>query len=90
MGVTKFVIEVLMRRRTTSNVVQKTDDEMTRFIKQSRIKERRANFESLLSKDLDDEANHMNTGEIRRDFYNKMVSINQPNSLEMDKSRAND
>jgi len=65
MGVTKFIIEVLMRRRTSANIVKKTDDEMTRYIKQTRIKERRANFEHQLSRELDDKANHMNTGEIR-------------------------
>ena len=37
MKVTKFVIEVLFRRRSTALVVRKTDDELTRYIKQTEL-----------------------------------------------------
>ena len=45
MKLSKFIYEVLLRRRSTTLVVRKTDDELTRYIKQTNLIKRRTNFE---------------------------------------------
>lgn len=69
MKLSKFVFDVLLRRRSTTLVVRKTDDELTRYIKQTNLIKRRTNFEHRLDSDLAAKKDFMNTAEIRRDFY---------------------
>jgi len=47
----KFIFEVLLRQRTSHNIVKKTDDEITRYVKQKRIMARRLDFEQKLELD---------------------------------------
>lgn len=72
MKLSKFIFDVLLRRRSTTLVVRKTDDELTRYIKQTNLIKRRTNFEQQLDSELLSKKDFMNTAEIRRDFYTKL------------------
>ncbi len=72
MKLSKFIFDVLLRRRSTALVVRKTDDELARYIKQTNLIKRRTNFEQQLDSELLSKKDFMNTVEIRRDFYTQL------------------
>lgn len=47
-----FFVGTLLRKRFSGSTVKKTDDEITRYLKQSGMIKRRGNFEKQLSEDL--------------------------------------
>lgn len=83
----KFILEVLFRRRLSANVIQKTDDELTRYLKQKRIISRRREFEQAMSLEQLAKDSRMNTREIRMDHYIGMQNLE---TEYYDKGRIND
>ena len=79
-----FIFNFFFRRRSSIQVVRKTDDELTRYVKQTTLIKRRSSFESLLAEELAAKEDKMNTEEIRLEYYAKMASI------QYDKGRLND
>lgn len=73
----KFITEVLMRQRSSHNVVKKTDDELTRYIKQKRIISNRRKFEDAMEIDTAAKMELMNTREIRMNHYVDMQNLEQ-------------
>ena len=73
----KFIREVLMRQRTGFNVIRKTDDELTRYLKQKRLTTRRRDFEEAMSLEKLTRENKMNTREIRMDHYVDMQNLDK-------------
>jgi len=71
----KFITEVLMRQRSSHNVVKKTDDELTRYIKQKRIISNRRKFEDAMEIDTLAKMEMMNTREIRMNHYVDMQNL---------------
>lgn len=80
----RFILHVALKKRFAGSVVKKTDDEMTRYVKQTTNIKRRCEFEQQLQQDLDAMNAHMNTEEIRADYYEKMEEI------QYDKGRLSD
>lgn len=48
----KFFVETLFRRRFGRVTLYKSDDELTRFLKQTTLIKRRTSFETKLNEDL--------------------------------------
>ena len=80
----KFFFNFFFRRRSTAQVLRKTDDELTRYVKTTTLIRRRSTFETSLAEDLAAKQDKMNTAEIRSEFYEKMATI------QYDKGKAND
>lgn len=66
-----------MRQRQSHNVVKKTDDELTRYIKQKRIMSNRRKFEESMTIETLAKTEKMNTREIRMDHYIGMQNLEQ-------------
>ena len=49
-----FFINVILRKRTSAMVVKKTDDEITRIVKQANIIKSRREFEKKFQQDLNE------------------------------------
>lgn len=60
-----FLSNFFFRRRSLKQVVRRTDDELTRFVKQTSLIKRRENFETSLTEELNSKQDRMNTAEIR-------------------------
>ena len=52
MGLRDFWFNTVLRKRTSSMVVRKTDDEITRLIKQERITRSKKEFEEKFQLDI--------------------------------------
>ena len=71
----KFFREVILRQRVSHNVVLKTDDELTRYVKQNRIIRRRRTFEQQMELEALAKKTGMNTREIRMQHYVTMQNL---------------
>ena len=54
----RFFNDVLMKRRSNQMIVKKTDDEITRYVKQNQIIETRNTFEKNFQRDLKSKEQH--------------------------------
>lgn len=71
----KFFKEVILRQRTSHNVVRKTDDEVTRYVKQKRIMRRRNDFDERMQLDTLAREARINTREIRVEHYSALQNL---------------
>ena len=65
MGLHDFWFNVVLRKRSSSMIVKKSDDEITRLIKQERITRTKKEFEKQFQLDVQKKEERGNTKEIR-------------------------
>ena len=65
MGLRDFWFNVVLRKRSSSMIVKKSDDEITRLIKQERITRTKKEFEKQFQLDVQKKEERGNTKEIR-------------------------
>ena len=70
-----FIFNVLLRGRTRNNIVRKTDDELTRYLKQTKIIRRKNEFITKMAEEEAAVSDKMNTAEIRQDHFDKLESL---------------
>lgn len=76
MGLVKFISKALKRDKNQL-VVRKTDDEMTRFLKQKHIQNERRRFEDLLDEEALKKKRGLNVKEKRLVYQAKIDSLEQ-------------
>ena len=86
MGLVKFISKAL-KRDQNQLVIRKTDDEMTRYLKQKHIQSERKRFETLLEEEADRKKRGLNVQEKKLVYQAKINSLDQ---LVYDKTYVND